>query len=66
MYSGSVLAYFALALVQHSDHPDTQRIPLLLHDGNDSKKRLAARLTAGGCCTRGICTRFTCSGGASQ
>lgn len=35
MYIGFVCAYFFLALVQHSDHPDTQRIPLLFHDGSD-------------------------------
>lgn len=57
MYNRSVSAYFALALVQHSDHSDTQRIPLLLHDGNDSdknRKRLAEGLTAAGCCARGF------------
>lgn len=37
--NGVVGAYFALALVQHSDHPDTQRIPLLLHDVSDSDKK---------------------------
>lgn len=63
IHSGSVGAYFALALVQHSDHPGTQRKPLLLHDGND----LAARLTdRGRMLHAGICTRLTCPGGASR